>query len=171
MVIKVLWNDDPNRLRFPAGPYWMMLVMAGVILHALVMDAPYVDTAIKFLVVWTLANGVFIAVAPGAAGEAWGMNAYPESNAAFKTCGHLFLGQGIFTGAVCLYDVDPIKAFGYGWIPALLLQISNNFVTKENDEFNVRKLPSYLWMLIDAIVVVTCGFSKGLEHPDIHSTL
>lgn len=133
--------------------------MAGVILHALVTDAPYVGTAITLLVAFTLANGVVMAVAPGTAGVAYGMNAYPEYNAALKTFGHILLGQAIFTGAVCMYDVDRTKAFGYGWIPALLLQISNNFVTKENDEFNVRKLPSYLWMLVDAVIVVTCGFS------------
>lgn len=158
MLIKVLWNDDPKKLGYPAGPQWMMLAMAGVILHACVTGASYVDLAMKFLNVFTLANGVLMAVAPGTASEIWGMNAYKESNAAFKTFGYLNIGLGIFANALIFFDMDPIKAFGYGWIPALLLQISNNFVTKENDEFNIPKLPSYLWMLVDAIVVVTCGF-------------
>jgi hypothetical protein len=136
----------------------MMLAMGGVVLHACVTGASYVDLAMKCLNIFTLANGVLMAVAPGTASEIFGMNSYKESNAAYKTLGYLLLGLGIFGNALIFFDMDPIKAFGYGWIPALLLQISNNFITKENDELNIPKLPSYLWMLVDAIVVITCGF-------------
>ena len=158
MQIKVLWNEDPKKLGYSAGSQWMLLAMAGGILHACITGASYVDLAIKFYYVFSLANGILMAVAPGTASEICGMNAYNESNGAYRTLGYLLIGLGIFGNALVFFDMDPIKAFGYGWIPVLLLQISNNFITKENDEFNIPKLPSYLWMLLDAIVVITCGF-------------
>jgi len=57
---------------------------------------------------------------------------------------------------------------GYSWVPALLMQVSNNFITKEEG----AKFPSYFWILVDVLMVTVCGFEGATgEHHNIHTTL
>jgi len=48
------------------------------------------------------------------------------------------------------------------------MQIDNNFISKPD---NIAKAPSYLWLLVDVIMVAVCGFDKSGEHREIHSAL
>ena len=125
------------------------------------------------------------ALSPQTACEGYGIEASDEVKGAFKTLGFLCAGFGIFIGLNAFTEMDPVQAFGesnvclcngsdfclfrthpshdrlmfigYAWIPALIMQIDNNFISKTD----LAKAPSYSWLFVDILMVAVCGLQLG----------
>lgn len=158
--VKLWWNEENKKLGVPDGPDWINRILSAFSLYTYVTKADYVDLVIKLVAVYSVAVGLHLAVFPKSAGAMWGVPESAENTAALKYLGHVITGSGLFQALVVFKDMDPTQAFGLSWIPALLMQLSNNFITKENESLGVSKFPSLIWTLVDAIVVVTCGFQN-----------
>lgn len=154
--VKCFWNDDPKKYGFPAAPQAVVLAILGAATYATLSGGDYADAAVKFISGWNIAIGLLTVLAPEKAVEMWGVTDETGVSAAMKSTGYVLTGLGIYEAALA-FGVDSLQAFGYSWIPALIMQIEANFFSDE--EF--AKGPSMVWLLIDAIVVVTCGVKLG----------
>jgi hypothetical protein len=150
--VKCFWHDDPTKLGFPAGPQVILLAIFGATIYGCLSGADYADTVVKAFSVFNVANGMALALAPEKATEGWGVPSEEGITGAMKTFGYMVTGLGVYQAALA-WGVDPMKAFGYAWIPALIMQIEANFFSDKD----VAKGLSMVWALIDAIVVLTCG--------------
>jgi hypothetical protein len=157
MQYKTFWNEDHKKLGYPLGPQVVNAVLAPLTLYACVSDTSYVETLIKLSGIWSIANFLLMTLSPEASCDAYGIEASTENKASMKTLGFMCGGSGIFIALNAFSEMDPVQAFGYSWIPALLMQIDSNFISKTDH----NKALSYAWLIVDAIMVLVCGVQVG----------
>ena len=154
---KELLNDTPRELGIPIEPSIICLAIAVFSARALLTNAPYASKVLRFLSLWSLVNGIFQAVAPKIAGQAWGVikiDAHDMNVMLVKLHGYFNTALGVLIGSLDR-GVDATKAVGYSWIPYLSCSLDVNFISKQVDMFGLRKDLQYVWLLLMATFVFT----------------
>jgi hypothetical protein len=169
MQYKVFWNQDDKKVGFKIGAQIIGAVLGPLKLYSCSTNAPFADTVIKAAAIFAIVSGSYQIFFPEKSAEAYGIELTPENVQNFQTLGWLLLGLGIFQSLSVFTDTSPIQAFGYSWIPALLMQLSNVFINKAA----TNKFLSYFWILVDIMMVTVCGFEglTGNEHHNIQTTI
>mmetsp|Transcript_22067 Transcript_22067/g.37848 ORF Transcript_22067/g.37848 Transcript_22067/m.37848 type:complete len:326 (+) Transcript_22067:77-1054(+) len=159
-TLKSLLNDMPSKLGFPAFGQCIFLAINIFCGYTLLYNKPQADNVAKYYPLWGLVNALSFILAPDAMGRKWGVEG-DEPNALVT---YVMKQTGLVLASKAVYllslgnGVDPIKALGYGNIPALLGMIMTNFVTKEIDQFGMDQNEQWVWLLLKVFIVGSLVF-------------
>lgn len=147
-----------------ANTYWIDAVVAltvnlavnGFATYTLLSGASYSKTLAKVLAVWYTLAGSQCLFAPASAAKAWKMEQGVSPGASFmlQLLGQNCAAFGVFIGALAS-DVEPMKAFGYGWIPIILGLGYTCILTNSAQDAGADAGKAYPWLIVAAVTIGT----------------
>lgn len=146
-----LLNDVPAKMGMPQGGMILLLAINAVTAYC-GFNGVGPSWVYNAFACWSMANGVFFALAPKAGAKAWGVEADAVESAMMKNFGYMLVAYAVTAGAL-LTGSSAVTAIGYGWTAALVSLLDMLFVSKTASTVTSNMTPMYVWLGIQAVVI------------------
>ena len=140
-------NGIAAKVKQPLSSMWFGIALNTGLSVAVLMESRYAFLACRIWAILTVLNGLYFIVNPKAAVGAWGAQGSTSEVASVWIL--IVLCSSNHSRSYSRHDTN--KAFGYGTLCQLAMNIKLQLWTKENQTLQLRTMPPTLWMILNAL--------------------
>jgi hypothetical protein len=149
--------EEPEKLGWPKYAQLAPIPFAAVTCYGCLNSKSWANTAMKVYSAWIGITGLLAGFAPETYTKRWNIKPTNIEHHGLQWWGFFLLDLSVYIGCLA-WDVAPMKALGYAWIPATVGNAYFNVFSNKTKEFGMNRPILFSWMALGVVITATLAF-------------